>query len=252
MSIAIIGGSGLTQLTTLGKAHNISQETPFGAHSQGVSQFSIDNIELIFLPRHGDQHQCPPHGVNYRANMWLLKALGVTKIIACNVVGGINENMPPETLVVPDQIIDYTWGREHTFFDGKNTEMKGVEHIDFTQPYSEALRQRILSFLEQANIDHLNYGTYGCTQGPRLETAAEVRRLENDGCDLVGMTAMPEAALARELAIDYASLSLVVNWAPGLSEEELSMAVISQLINREMKKIGQFLPNLVKFLALDH
>jgi len=252
MSIAIIGGSGLTKLTTLGDAQTISQETPFGAHSAGVCRFTVNNSSVVFLPRHGNQHQHPPHGVNYRANLWLLKSLGITKVIACNVVGGINDNMPPRTLLVPHQIIDYTWGREHTFFDGKNTAMQGVEHIDFTHPYSEALRQRMLSFFEQANIAHLNYGTYACTQGPRLETAAEIQRLENDGCDVVGMTAMPEAALARELEIDYASLSLVVNWAPGLAEEELSMDLIMQLVASEMEKVCNFLPNLIKFLELDH
>jgi 5'-deoxy-5'-methylthioadenosine phosphorylase len=252
MSIAIIGGSGLTTLTTLGDAQAISQETPFGEHSAGVCRFTVNNSSVVFLPRHGNQHQHPPHGVNYRANLWLLKFLGITKVIACNVVGGINDNMPPRTLLVPHQIIDYTWGREHTFFDGKNTAMQGVEHIDFTHPYSEALRQRMLSFFEQANIAHLNYGTYACTQGPRLETAAEIQRLENDGCDVVGMTAMPEAALARELAIDYASLSLVVNWAPGLAEEELSMDLIMQLVSSEMEKVCNFLPDLIKFLELDH
>jgi 5'-methylthioinosine phosphorylase len=142
--------------------------------------------------------------------------------------------------------------KEYELLDGKNTVMEGVQHIDFTDPYSEALRQRILSFLEQSNIDHLNYGTYGCTQGPRLETPAEVQRLENDGCDVVGMTAMPEAALARELEIDYASLSLVVNWAPGLAEGELSMDLIMQLVSSEMEKVCGFLPNLIKFLELDH
>ncbi|MFT6103007.1 MAG: 5'-deoxy-5'-methylthioadenosine phosphorylase [Granulosicoccus sp.] len=252
MPIAIIGGSGLTQLTTLGEARAISQSTPFGPHSEGVCGFTVNQREIIFLPRHGDQHQYPPHKVNYRANLWLLKSLGITKIIACNVVGGINDNMPPRTLVVPHQIIDYTWGREHTFYDGENDAMVGVEHIDFTRPYSEALRQRMLSFFNQAEIAHINHGVYACTQGPRLESAAEVQRLENDGCDIVGMTAMPEAALARELAIDYAALNLVVNWAPGLSEEELSMDVIMVLVKTEMEKICQFFPDLIKFLELDH
>lgn len=252
MSIAIIGGSGLTQLTTLGKARVISESTPFGDHSEGVCGFSINNREVIFLPRHGDQHQYPPHKVNYRANLWLLKSLGITKIIACNVVGGINDDMPPRTLLVPHQIIDYTSGREHTFYDGNNEVMEGVEHIDFTHPYSEALRQRMLSFFEQSAIEHINYGVYGCTQGPRLETAAEVQRLENDGCDVVGMTAMPEAALARELQMDYAALNLVVNWAPGLAEEELSMPAIMHLVQDEMEKVCAFFPDLIKFLELDH
>ncbi len=256
MTIAIIGGSGLDQLTQLNNAQQISKETPFGEHSTGVYQFSYGDINVVFLPRHGDQHQFPPHNVNYRANLWLLKSLGVTKIIACNVVGGITEPMSPRTLVIPHQIIDYTWGREHTFYDGYSAGAPfvkpGVEHIDFTEPYSEALRQRIISFLEQNKIEHLHYGTYACTQGPRLETAGEVNRLENDGCDIVGMTAMPEAALARELEMDYASLSLVVNWAPGIADEELSMDTIMALVAEEMTEIRRFLPHLVEFVALDH
>ncbi|MFT7389620.1 MAG: 5'-methylthioinosine phosphorylase [Candidatus Endobugula sp.] len=252
MAIAIIGGSGLTQLTTLGESKPITQATPFGHHSQGVCRLTNNQREIIFLPRHGDQHQYPPHKVNYRANLWLLKSLGITKIIACNVVGGISENMPPRTLVVPHQIIDYTWGREHTFYDGENNAIEGVEHIDFTHPYSEALRQRMLAFFEQTGIDHINHGVYACTQGPRLETAAEIQRFKNDGCDVVGMTAMPEAALSRELAIDYTALNLVVNWAPGLAADELSMTIIMALVKTEMEKICQFLPNLIKFLEMDH
>lgn len=256
MTIAIIGGSGLDQLEGLEQGKCISVETPFGAHSQGVYEFSTQGIKTVFLPRHGDKHQLPPHGINYRANMWLLKSLGVTKIIACNVVGGISDVMSPRTLAVPHQIIDYTWGREHTVFDGFHAGTpwvdKAVEHIDFTHPYSEALRQRVLSFLDYASIAHVNYGTYGCTQGPRLETAAEVSRLGNDGCDLVGMTAMPEAALAAELEMDYAALSLVVNWAPGVSDEELSLESIMGIVNEEMGDVRRFLPNLIEFIALDH
>jgi 5'-deoxy-5'-methylthioadenosine phosphorylase len=256
MSIAVIGGSGLDQLEGLAHGELIERETPFGAHSVGVYRFSINRVKVVFLPRHGENHQYPPHGINYRANLWLLKSLGITKIIACNVVGGIDEVMPPRTLAVPHQIIDYTWGRDHTYFDGQHAETpfvgKAVDHIDFTQPYSEALRQRVLSFLEQAGIAHVNYGTYGCTQGPRLETAAEVNRLDNDGCDLVGMTAMPEASLAAELEIDYAALSLVVNWAPGIAEEELSIDSIMRIVNEEMSTVRDFLPNLIEFIALDH
>jgi 5'-deoxy-5'-methylthioadenosine phosphorylase len=272
MSIAIIGGSGLDQLShaenldhslednlengLVKSVQAISQITPFGAHSEGVYRFVLKGIEVIFLPRHGDSHQHPPHTINYRANLWLLKSLGVTKIIACNVVGGISEVMSPRTLAVPHQIIDYSWGRQHTFFDGKHSETefvgKHVEHIDFTQPYSEALRQRVLSFFEHEKIAHINYALYACTQGPRLETAAEVQRLENEGCDIVGMTAMPEAALARELEIDYASIALVVNWAPGIGDKELSMATIMALVDTEMAKVRGFFPDLIKFLALDH
>lgn len=252
MTIAIIGGSGLDQLSDISEPQAINKITPFGAHSDGVVQFTHQNLPIIFLARHGNNHSYPPHAINYRANLWLLKSLGVTKIIACNVVGGISDQMSPRSIVIPHQIIDYTWGRDHTFFDGANTDMPGVNHIDFTQPYSEALRQRVLAFLDHNNIPHIHYGTYGCTQGPRLETAAEVLRLKNDGCDIVGMTAMPEAALARELEIDYAAINIVVNWAPGIAAEELSMATMMQLIAEETTNIRRFLPHLIEFLALDH
>lgn len=256
MSIAIIGGSGLDHLEGLKSSQPISVETPFGEHSTGVYQCNLNGVDILFLPRHGDAHQCPPHGINYRANLWLLKSLGVTKIIACNVVGGISEFMSPRSLIVPHQIIDYTWGREHTFFDGKNSDTlfisKHVGHIDFTHPYSKVLRQCLLSFLDQHDIPHLNFGTYGCTQGPRLETAAEVQRLDRDGCDIVGMTAMPEAALAAELEMDYVALSLVVNWAPGVAEEELAFDAIMQIVNEEMTLFRKFLPNLVEFIDIDH
>lgn len=258
MTIAIIGGSGLDQLAGLENKQSIQKDTPFGAHSEGVCQFTMGdlNTQVIFLPRHGDHHQYPPHGVNYRANMWLLKSLGVSKVLACNVVGGISAAMSPRTLLVPHQIIDYTWGREHTYFDGQHSNTsfvgKNVEHIDFTQPFCEALRQRIVLFLEQQSISHVNYGTYACTQGPRLETAAEVSRLMKDGCDIVGMTAMPEAALAKELGLHYAALNLVVNWAPGVADEELSMDVIMQLVESEIAKIREFLPQLLPFLMVKH
>lgn len=256
MSIAIIGGSGLDQLDNLNNGKPISVETPFGEHASGVYQLTLNGVDTLFLPRHGANHEYPPHGINYRANLWLLKSLGVTKIIACNVVGGIGEFMSPRTLVVPHQIIDYTWGREHTFFDGKhlNTPLieKGVEHIDFTHPYSEALRQRILSYFDKESIAHVNFATYACTQGPRLETQAEVNRLSNDGCDIVGMTAMPEASLAAELGMDYAALSLVVNWAPGIADEELSFDSIMDIVNEEMANIRKFLPDLIRFLDIDH
>ncbi len=256
MSIAIIGGSGLDQLQEEAGLEPIYQQTPFGEHSQGVCKLNIGNTPVVFLPRHGKDHHLPPHKVNYRANMWLLKSLGITKIVAMNVVGGITDEMSPRTLLVPHQVIDYTWGREHTYFDGLHHDTpfidKYVDHIDFTQPYSEALRQRIIGFLDQSKINHVNYGVYGCTQGPRLESAAEVQRLQNDGCHIVGMTAMPETALAKELEMDYASLGLVVNWAPGIAAEELSFGEIMQLVSEEMAHVQTFLPDLLEFLTLQH
>jgi len=255
MSIAVIGGSGLDQLAIFNHGEIIKKTTPYGDHSGPVIQAYIGDrqAQTIFLPRHGSSHEHPPHNVNYRANMWLLKSLGVEKILACNVVGGITENMSPGTLVAPDQLIDYTWGRKHTFFEGvlgqdDSLITKGVEHIDFTHPYTPSLRKRLLYFFDEKNIRCIHGATYGCTQGPRLETAAEVLRLKKDGCDIVGMTAMPEAALARELSMQYTALSLVVNWAPGIASEELSIDKIMKRMSEEMKKVCEFMPKLVDSL----
>ncbi len=252
MTIAILGGSGMDQLNDIEHTQTIIKDTPYGHHSDGVITFVYHEIPVIFLARHGANHQYPPHMINYHATLWLLQSLGVTKIIACNVVGGISVVMAPRSMVIPHQIIDYTYAREHTFFDGKNDAISGVNHIDFTHPYSEALRQRIIAFLDHQEIPHVNYATYCCTQGPRLETAAEVLRLKNEGCDVVGMTAMPEAALARELDIDYAAINTVVNWAPGIASEELSISAMMKLIAEETAAIRHFLPHLIEFLALDH
>ena len=256
MSIAVIGGSGLDQLASFSGAESVCIDTPYGKHSGPILRSKLDDqTATFFLPRHGSQHEWPPHLVNYRANIWALKSLGVEKIVACNVVGGITEKMSPKTLLIPHQLIDYTWGREQTFFSGAASEYSDqwiaehVEHIDFTQPYSESLRHRIMQFLTSIDVQYIDNGVYGCTQGPRLETAAEIQRMSNDGCDIVGMTAMPEATLARELNMDYACLSLVVNWAPGVTDEILSIETIMETISTEMKKVCQFMPKLLNYLS---
>lgn len=255
MAVAVIGGSGLNELPYFNNGESITLDTPYGQHSGPVLKTFCENgSETFFLPRHGSQHECPPHLVNYRANIWLLKSLGVKKIIACNVVGGITEKMSPSTLLLPHQIIDYTWGREQTFFTGYTNPYQDewiqprVEHIDFTQPYTESLRQEIMQFFTSENVQYIDNGVYGCTQGPRLETAAEIKKLKNDGCDVVGMTSMPEATLARELGMEYAGLSLVVNWAPGITDEILSIEIIMETISKEMKNVCQFMPKLINSL----
>jgi 5'-methylthioinosine phosphorylase len=257
MSIAIIGGSGLDLLPFFNDGESITTDTPYGKHSGPIlTQSGGVHSPTFFLPRHGSQHEWPPHLVNYRANIWMLKSLGVKKIIACNVVGGITEKMSPATLLVPHQLIDYTWGREQTFFSGAACEYSNewiqpyaVEHYDFTHPYTESLRQKIMQFLTSANIHYIDGGVYGCTQGPRLETAAEIQRMKKDGCDIVGMTSMPEAILARELDMEYVCLSLVVNWAPGITTQLLSIEKIMETISAETKKVCQFMPNLLNFLS---
>lgn len=223
MTLAIIGGTGLTAIDRLTITHTQSVDTPFGAPSADYLFGELDGRQLIFLARHGNPHTIPPHKINYRANIWGLKALGVTEILAVAAVGGITPAMKPAQIVIPDQIVDYSYGREHTFFAD---DLAHVTHIDFSYPYAEPLRQRIIAAAATAGIDVVGTGTYACTQGPRLETAAEIKRLANDGCDLVGMTGMPEAALAKELDLAYANISVVANWGAGIESTEITMAEI--------------------------
>jgi len=241
--LAIIGGSGFAQFPELDVLQRQSITTPYGDPSSEILHARLQGRELVFLPRHGDGHRLPPHLINYRANIWALKHIGVTDVIALNAVGGITAAMAPQQLVVPDQIIDYSYGREHSF----NLLLDNyVNHIDFTQPYSEVLRQQLLKALSAAGSAHVAQGVYACTQGPRLESAAEIRRLAQDGCDIVGMTAMPEAALARELEINYAALCLVVNWGAGVQSGQISMAEILANLEQGVAQIKSCLLQMIK------
>jgi len=240
--IAIIGGTGLTSLAGVEITETREVETPYGSPSSALSFGTMGDKEIIFLPRHGNPHAIPPHKINYRANIYALKENGVKNIIAVNAVGGITSEMHPERIVVPEQIIDYTYGRKHTFFEDKLDE---VTHIDFTNPYSVDLREQLTSTPVILDLNVFVGGVYAATQGPRLETAAEVDKLEKDGCDIVGMTGMPETALARELNINYVCLSLVVNWAAGKSDEEITMAVIEKHIEDGMEKVKLLLEKFI-------
>jgi 5'-methylthioinosine phosphorylase len=225
MTLAVIGGTGLTQIDDLQVMERKTLQTPFGEPSSDYLIADLNGVKLIFLARHGNPHRIPPHKINYRANIWGLKHLGVSNIIGVAAVGGITASMIPGHIAIPDQIIDYSYGREHTFFAD---DLEHVTHIDFSYPYAQPLRQRIIRAAEQAGIAITATGTYACTQGPRLETAAEIKRLGQDGCDLVGMTGMPEAALAKELDMAYANISVVANWGAGLIEGEITMAEIER------------------------
>ena len=233
MSLAIIGGTGLTQIQDLRITGQERVTTPFGEPSAPYLIGELDGKQLVFLARHGNPHRLPPHKINYRANIWGLKQLGATDIIGVAAVGGIGPDMAPAHIAIPDQLIDYSYGREHTFFAD---DLEQVTHIDFTEPYTLALRERILRAAQQAQIKVSAAGTYGCTQGPRLETVAEIKRMANDGCDLVGMTGMPEAALARELGLNYANISVVANWAAGVVPGEITMAEIEKNLHEGMHK----------------
>ena len=213
-------------------------ETPYGAPSAALTFGHLDGKPIVFLPRHGGAHTIPPHRVNYRANLWAIKNSGVDRVVGMAAVGGITSNMGPGALCVPDQIVDYTWGRAHTLFE---EELDSVTHIDFTEPYCEVLRQELLQAAERTGVAAVDGGTYAATQGPRLESAAEIVRLERDGCDIVGMTGMPEASLARELGLCYASLALSVNWAAGKTEGPISMAEIERQLEQGMARAQKVL-----------
>jgi len=238
VTVAVIGGTGLTQLENFTALHEKTITTPYGKTSAPIVTGEFFGREIMFLPRHGSNHSIAPHLINYRANIHALKEAGVTEIIAVNAVGGVTERMRPEVMAVPDQIIDYTSARQHTFFDGVDLPL---DHIDFTQPFSECVRSKIIMAAQESAISIESSGVYGCTQGPRLETAAEVNRLRRDGCDLVGMTAMPEAALARELQIHYGSICLVVNYAAGLTNGIITMDDIRQVLDFGMHRVGELL-----------
>ena len=238
--LAIIGGSGFYELAQdFELDETAAPETPYGATSAELLLGRWHGLPLVFLPRHGPAHRVPPHRINYRANIWALHQLGVTRIISINAVGGIANHLPPLTLVVPDQIIDYTSARESSFFDGDDGE---VRHIDFSWPYSADLRAVLLRAAQQTGQTLVASATYGCTNGPRLESIAEITRLGKDGCHIVGMTGMPEAALSRELQIEYASLALVVNWAAGIGAREISMEEI-------LRNMGSGMSNVIAVLV---
>lgn len=210
--LGVIGGTGLYRLQVLENVTRTELETPYGAPSAAVMLGDLGGQPIAFLARHGEGHSLLPHRVNYRANVWALHALGVRRVIGVNAVGGIRADMPPRAVVVPHQLIDYTHGRFSSFADVEGAE---VRHIDFSVPYSESLRAQIIAAAERCAVPVVPDGVYGATQGPRLETVAEIVRMRRDGCDLVGMTGMPEAVLARELGLEYASIALVANWGAG-------------------------------------
>lgn len=225
--IGIIGGSGLSQYPGLQIDESRDMETAFGMPSAPLRIGRLNQHQVVFLPRHGDNHHIAPHRINYRANIDALRQLGVSHILAVAAVGGISEEYGPGTLAVPDQLIDYTHSREVSFFSDA---FSADKHIDFTYPYHPAVREAILEAGRKLALNPVDGGTYGAVQGPRLETTAEIRRMAKDGCDLVGMTGMPEAYLAKEAGIPYATLAVVANWAAGVTESELSMAEIEQTL----------------------
>ena len=247
--LAIIGGTGFDGIQGFKESGFKRILTPFSKDRVIIELYSKNSATVAVVLRHGKKHHVPPHKINYRANIWALHAIGVQSIIAINAIGGINPKAEPGAFIIPDQIIDYSHGRDATFYEEN---LDQVTHIDFTDPFTEELRQIVKDAFHAANKNSnekrilLDNGVYGCTQGPRLETAAEINRLRQDGCDIVGMTVMPEAALARELKLDYASLALCVNWAAGVTDEKLVMDTINLIAKEGMDFLSDIITEVIK------
>ncbi|HEY1458542.1 MAG TPA: S-methyl-5'-thioinosine phosphorylase [Casimicrobiaceae bacterium] len=242
--LAIIGGSGLTRLSTLAIAHREVVRTPYGEPSSALLFGQIADRDVVFLARHGHGHTIPPHRVNYRANIWALKARGVDAILGVASVGAISRAHAPGDLVLPHQIIDYSSGRESTFFDGGD---RTVVHVDFTHPYSPALRVRCLQAAAAAGVALHDGGVYAAVSGPRLETAAEIDKLERDGATVVGMTGMPEAVLARELNVGYVSIAVAVNHAAGRGQSAQAIVLdrIAPVLETAMERVRTLIDHVV-------
>ena len=241
--LAIIGGTGLTSLSGLEIIRREVVRTPWGEPSGPVTHGMLGGKPVAFLPRHGYAHTIPPHMVNYRANVWALKQLHVKAIVAVAAVGGIHADFEPARLAIPDQIVEYTWSRGHTFFEN---ELSNVVHVDFTEPYCARLRSLLIQASRETGVNALEWGTYAATQGPRLETAAEIDRLERDGCHMVGMTGMPEAALAREAELGYAHCAVVTNPAAGRGGRVIRMEDMERHLEAGVRKVRKLLERVVQ------
>ena len=241
--LAIIGGTGLTQLANLDVSRRQVVRTPYGEPSGPLTFGAIRGVPLIFLARHGYGHTIPPHQVNYRANLWALKEQGAGEVVSVVSVGGIRTDLGPGKIVVPNQIVDYTWGRMNTFFENEAP----VKHIDFTEPYTSELRTRILAAARRSGEAAVDGAVYATTQGPRLETAAEIDRLERDGADIVGMTGMPEATLAREIEVPYAAIAVVINHAAGrgTSAKGVQLQEIEEVLKDALARVRRIIEVLV-------
>lgn len=245
IDLAIIGGTGVYALGELADVETRQPDTSYGAPSGPIRVGTLEGKRVAFLARHGEGHALPPHKINYRANLAALKAMGATRVLALNTVGGISERFGPRVLACPDQLIDYTWGRISTLCEEPGSD---VLHVDFGDPYTPSLRARVIAAAAQGGVALVEGGCYGATQGPRLETKAEIARMRRDGCDLVGMTGMPEAGLAQELRLDYACLAIVANWAAGAGpdvDEVITLQDVLDNVRAAMDGVPRLLRSLL-------
>ncbi|MGY0558228.1 S-methyl-5'-thioinosine phosphorylase [Lysobacter sp. A421] len=249
IELAVIGGTGLYRLAELVDVESHQPATRFGVPSGPVRVGTLDGHRVAFLARHGEGHSLPPHRINYRANLAALQALGARRVLALNTVGGITERFGPGVLGCPDQLIDYTWGRVSSLCDDGADGSGGDEvlHVDFGEPYTRSLRRLLITAAASANIEMVGAGCYGATQGPRLETRAEIARMRRDGCDLVGMTGMPEAGLAREMGLDYACLAIVANWAAGTGPDPDEVITLQDVLDN-VARASSSVPALLRRL----
>ncbi len=246
IALAVIGGTGVYRLAALEDEEARHIDTPYGAPSGPLRIGRLGEVRIAFLARHGEGHALPPHKVNYRANLFALRQAGARRVLALNTVGGITDAYGPRVLACPDQLIDYTWGRESTFWDGEGEAL----HVDFGHPYSPMFRHKLLAAARVTGVRVVDGGCYGATQGPRLETNAEIARMRRDGCDLVGMTGMPEAGLARELGLDYACLGIVANWAAGAGPDPDEVITLQDVLDNVAAAM-EGVPRLLQALLAD-
>ena len=243
-TLALVGGTGLTELEDHADALDI--DTPYGLPSAPIRVIETDPLRLLFLPRHGSPHRFPPHLVNYRANLWALKEAGAGQVLAVSAVGGITDAYGPGSLAAPDQLIDYSWGREHSYSDSEHVPLV---HVDFTNPYEGPLRRALLHSADRIGLELVDGGCIGVFQGPRLESAAEIEKARRDGCDMAGMTSLPEAGLARELGLDYAGIAVVSNWGAGVGDDLISEDDIAETLREPMSRVRALLKALVQTLS---
>lgn len=245
-SIGLIGGTGLNHWGEPLETHQ--PDGRFGEPSAALQEYLVNGLRVLFLPRHGVGHRIPPHAVNYRANIDMFRQARVDGIVAVNAVGGISAENSPGSLTLPDQLIDYSWGRAHTFSMSAEDEL---QHVDFESPFAGPLRSALLKAAANAKLKVNDGGCIAVTQGPRLESSAEIQKFKRDGCDLVGMTTMPEAALAREAGLDYASICVNANWGAGLDDKPITLEDVHLVLEAAMGNVKLLLDTLFEELVRD-